>query len=277
MFVGAATSLVVGEAQVVSADRNDAASAAADAGLRYAQARLSEDYLWRGDGSGLVVDMPDLAVREDRGNVIGVLRAPGGEFAQFRIRFNYQDGGGEHGDGLLDPTTLVMDQPFVSINNLIGGAAVPVPRASGAGGRVLAEDIDSAAYEVPPGTACLLVEGRAGPGLRELNTTNLNPTVTGGRVNSRVVEAYFRATNPPGADAAVMAADDADFDLGNGNGLVTVTNHSDQGNPRVRSKAAIRVSGGNLSENYVSPDGETRSQSGGLQANYNSAQGHCPQ
>jgi hypothetical protein len=263
MLTTAAISLVTSDQRASSKlTGNDAALKAADAGLRYAQARLGEDPSWRGDGNTLVVNTPDLAVRENYGNVIGAIRATGGEWAQFRIRFNYQDDAVGNQDGLPDPVMWV-DNPFVSINNVLGGAAAPVPRADGANFAVT--PASQTPYEVPLGTVCVLVEGRAGPALRQLDSTNLDPPLAAGHgVTRRVVEAYLRVNSVPNTDAAAMAAGNIQVDLNTKE--MTVEDDS-AGVPRLRSKSEISVNGG-AATNLKADNGETQSGSGNLTANY---------
>ena len=232
---------------------------AAESGLRYVQARQAADYNWTAN-DGLVVDTPEMVVREDEGNIVGIIRTEEGDFAQFRVRFNFQDGNGG-GDGRPDPTALNIDSPYVSINNLRGGSSRSVPRADGAGYSVTTSSV--ANYEVPPVTACVIVEGRYGPGLA-LDAGNVNPTRQG-KVTTRVVEAYLEAPPPPGGDSAAMAAGDIEFGLQGGQS-VTLSAKDDDLASRLRSRANISVTGGG-SPNLTSTNGETYTVDGSLSAN----------
>lgn len=242
----------------------DSALKAAESGLRYAQARLGANPLWRGDGNGVIVNSPDLIVEEHEGNVIGILRASDGEWSQFRIRFNWQDDGSGDLDGFPDPVaTSRVDIPYVSYNNTAGGSSAEVPRADGPGHSVTPNS--PRPYTVPTGTACLLIEGRAGRGLA-LGPGNLNPSVApGGQFSSKIVESYLRVKGQPGADAAAMAAGDIVAKL-RSEEKVTVSSKS--GPPRVRSKAQVKVENGNAQENYVSNQGEVHAQDSDLHANF---------
>jgi len=271
MLVGSALSLLKGSALGGSASDNDRALLAADSGLRYVQARLAENYNWRGDGNAVVVNRPDLWVREDNGNVVGLLRAPGGEWLQFRVRFNYQDDAAGNQEGLDDPSSVMaINSPYVSVNNILGGSPAAVPRADGPNYAVLATSAQP--YTVPAGTACVLVEGRAGPGLRDLSPTNPNPAtgVLARRIATQVVESYLRAASVPGADAAAMGAGDITTKFPAGVGVLTVKSKIKNGTPRVRSKGKIKVEGGDGKENYKSDDGETYASDGVLNALYDS-------
>lgn len=269
MLVGSALSLLKGTALGGTASDNDRALLAADSGLRYVQARLAENYNWRGNDNAVVVDRPDFWVREDNGNVVGLLRPAGGEWVQFRVRFNYQDDSAGNQEGLPNPAALTINSPYVSVNNILGGSPANVPRADGPNFSVLASS--ATPYTVPAGTACVLVEGRAGPGLRDLSPSNPNPAsgVLARRIATQVVEAYLRAAAVPGADAAAMGAGDVTGKLGVG-GVFEVKSKVKNGTPRVRSKGLIKVEGGDGKENYKSDDGETYASDGVLNALYDS-------
>jgi hypothetical protein len=262
LFIGASLSLSIGNLKANNAD-SQSAMFAAESGLRYVQARLSEDYSWNPDG-GLVVDTPEMVVREDNGNIVGIIRADGGGFAQFRIRFNYQDDSQGDADGQPD-SALVVDSQFVSVNNLLGGSPFPVPRADGPGNSVSPSSLRS--YEVPAATACVIVEGRFGPGL-SASSTDLNPQ-TNGKVTTRVIEAYLEAGPGPGADAAAMAAGDIVFDIESSE-PVKLEGKTKEIVSRIRSRGQIEVQGPG-SPNIMAPDeGETYTSNGSLQAQPNS-------
>lgn len=244
----------------------DAAMKAAESGLRYAQSKLCENPAWRGDDNGITVQEPDLVVEEQDGNVVGILRSPQGAFSQFRIRFNWQDGTQAGTDGFNDPpANFVVDHPYVSINNIPSGSPQDVPRADGPGFSVTGTS--QRPYQVPHGSACLIVEGRTGSGLAALGPSNLNPPVAPGGVTSRVIEVNLRVGQQPGADAAAMAAGDVTGTLSN-NGSSQFTVSSKSGVPRVRSKKTVEITGGDSSANYLSPHGEVHSQDGQLHANF---------
>ena len=253
------------------ADRENALKAA-ESGLRYAQSRLAENYTWRGDANAVVVDTPDLFVREDNGNVIGLLRFSGGEFAQFRLRFNFQDDSDASREMLSDPSVeMWINNDLVSLNNLRGSSPLDVLVGDGTAGSVTADS--AVRYQVPGGAVAVLVEGRAGPGLRDVARTNLDPSSPlGSKVSVRTVEAILRPTGS-GSDpsvhlAAGMAADDLIIDLGAD--PLTVQDLAPGGVPRLRSKAEISVAGGPSGNNFIADEGETYSASGSIDARFDS-------
>lgn len=263
LFLGAALRLSLGnlKANDVAGQR---ALFAAESGLRYVQARLASDYTWDLDG-GLVVDTPELAVYEDRGNIVGVVRTSEGDFAQFRVRFNFQDDAQADTDGFVDPGLYSVDSPYVSVNNILGGSPRMVPRADGPGFSVMATS--PRPYSVPAGTACVVVEGRYGPGLRSLSTAELSPPVTG-QVTTRVLEAYLEADTLPGADSAAMSAGDMSFEVEPSEYVTLSAKDANQAS-RLRSRAMIEVVGG-ASPNLVSTNGETYTVDGSLAADASS-------
>lgn len=251
MVFVAAVALIPGQ-QAASRNlyENRAAAQAAEAGMQYAQARLQERPTWRGDGDGTTPTFsfvsPDgnLAVEENNGNVLGYVRTAGRQLdMQFRIRFNYYDGAvGSAGDAdqLNDPP-LFLDTPYVSVNNLAGSASIPVPRAVDSGGVFRVTPASPMPYDAPRFTACILVEGRAGQGLRDQWAGGLNPNPNpGNRLVVRTVqEAYFRRGNIAGLDAVAYSG----LDIGaNTLGQVRVSSASGSDIPRVRSNGNVAVS-----------------------------------
>ena len=246
-------------------DGNEALKAA-ESGLRYAQSKLSANPSWRGDDNGVTVQQEGLVVEEDNGNVVGIIKINGDSYSQFRIRFNWQDDAGDDADGLVDPAGRNhLDIPYVSVTNARGGSPLPVPRADGPDFSVTEDS--SSPYDVPAGTVCVIVEGRSGPGLSQLDDKNLNPGEVNAAVTTRVLEAYLRVAKLPAANAAAMAAGDLLAELPDeGDKKSQVLVGSATGVPRVRSKGEVTVEGGNADDNYVSPDGEVYSRDGTLNA-----------
>lgn len=260
LFLSAGLRLSMGNLKA-SDTKGQQALFAAESGLRYVQSRMASDYGWTADG-GQVVNTQDMVVEEHDGNIIGIIRCKDGTFAQFRVRFNHQDDGVGNADGMPDPGNFWIDSPYVSVKNLLGGSKRPVPRADGPNFSVT--PTSATPYDVPPGSNCVIVEGRSGPGLSSLSATNLNPTPSG-HVSTRVVECYLEGANIPGADAAAMAAGDIDFDL-YANKAVTLSAKDKKQVSRIRSRGQIEVTGG-ASTNLVSENGETYTQNGSLGAN----------
>ncbi|GMU54803.1 MAG: hypothetical protein AMXMBFR33_39490 [Candidatus Xenobia bacterium] len=245
------------------------AQRAAESGISYALSQVRQNPAWRGNRNQVTINSADLYVQEDQGNVVGLVRAPDGSWSQFRLRFNYQDGS-PGADGLDDPALTIQNQ-FVSINNLLGGASAPVPRADGPGSSV--GPGSPTAFSVPIWAVSLAVEGRAGPACNQLNPGNLNPNL-GSAVASKVVEAVYQIPDmgPQVQESGSMSGKDFLALLPAGSGAVNVTSNSSS-TPRLRSKGEAKVTGGAV-PNYVSPDGEVRIGSAtnpSLQANYTAA------
>lgn len=257
MFVGAALGLGPGN---MASSRQTAmrsqARRAAESGIQYALSQLKADPNWRGDKNTVTVSRPDLRVEEDNGNVIGVVQSPDGSWSQFRLRFNYQDGGAD-AENLPDPT-LTIDHPYVSVNNLLGGTPAQVPRADGPGYSVTAGS--ARPFAIPLWAVSLAVEGRAGS--PQLSPANPNPSNLPGA--SRVtLEAVYQVPDmgPFVKEAAVMAANNLQAVLGV-DGKLVVTSAKEGRAPRLRSKAGVGVMGGDSSENYQSLGGRVATASG---------------
>ena len=260
LFVGAALKLSIGSLQANSG-RERQAVFAAESGLRYVQTRFAADYNWDADG-GLVVNEPDLIIREEKGNIIGLLRTPEDDFAQFRVRFNHQDDASVASDGRSDPpSSFIIDSQFVSVNNLLGGAALSVPRADGPNWSVTASSPKP--YKVPGSAACVIVEGRYGPGLGNLSSSNMNPKIQGS-VSTKYVEAYLETTGMEAANSAAMSAGDMLFDL-KGSSTLTLSAKEENALSRVRSRSSIKLTGGG-SPNLKAEDAEAFTKSGTVQA-----------
>ncbi|MCA9793333.1 MAG: hypothetical protein KC910_16100 [Candidatus Eremiobacteraeota bacterium] len=222
-----------------SANRT-AARQAADSGLDYALHRLRENPGWHGDGDAVVVDTPALTVIEQTGNVIGLIRQPDGQVSQFRIRFNFQDGPAG-GDGWNDPAPAqTIDNPYVSLNNMTSGNPVPLPRADGPGWSV--SDSAVGPTSVPRRAVAVLVEGRAGKGLRGLTSADPNQAPRG-PVSTAVVEAvYHVGLNQDVTSAALMAGSNIDLTVAqDGYALVSLYGAKEGDRPRLRAKGSVSV------------------------------------
>jgi hypothetical protein len=265
MVVGA--SLTLGPANV-SAGANLAdslrARQTAESGLQYAISRLRLQPDWKGDGNQVTVNTPDMFVREDNGNVIGLLKAPAGNWSQFRLRFNYQDGAGA--EGLNDPAQFVFQSPYVCVNNLLSSNETTAPRADGPGASV--QTNSARPYTVPRWSVLMAVEGRAG----RIGATPSSPEGTTGGFTAVSLEALLQVPglmSQSDLDAAAMVAGNFSSSVA-GAGKVQVDGKSGRV-PRLRSRGNVTVSGGS-SPNYISPLGKVTSQTGALAATYNAAQ-----
>lgn len=262
MMIGAALTIMRSTAGISgSAQENQAALYAAEAGMSYARTRLQERPSWRGDGDGstttvTVVRTSDdrLIVTEDNGLVVGYIKSPSGLNAQFRLRFNYHDGTGG-GDNLDDPSVL-LPGPYVSVNNLANPTSAPVPRAVDNGSVWEVTASSPMPYDCPKYCANIYVEGLAGPGLREqlANPANPNPLPGPGRVVSRMTEANFRRKVSTISDSAIYAALDISSELIDG-GEFLVESEDSATPPRIRSNQNVLIdalSGGSATYNTPS-------------------------
>ena len=197
------------------------AQAAAQAGLEYAWNRLQESPAWRGDAtgnsSGYTISTPGLSVYEDRGNVWGLLTASDGSKSQFRIRFNYQNSGSPSQSLGAPAPSYRIDSNYVSYNNLNSATGATLFRGENTTGHPVT-GATAAPYTVPMFTCAVLVEGRAGQGLRDATPSNLNPIAGNRRVSSRVLEGSFSRPSMSNLDAAIYGGTISSF-MGSGNTL----------------------------------------------------------
>jgi hypothetical protein len=215
---------------------NQAALLAAESGIQYAMLRLRQKPSWRGNDPDGVPSGQGFYVQEDNGCVVGFLETPYGWLSQFRLRFNYYDGDGG-ADGLNDPGEFYLfKMPYVSVNNLGSSASRPVPR--GQGQNYAVTDDSDGLYQVPGFTACIIAEGRGGPGMREADLNNPEAGIDGRAVAVRVVEAYLKVDNSDSIDAAMMAAGDIEATV---KGDLALGTKDDDVPPRLRSRGAVTV------------------------------------
>ncbi len=218
----------------------ESALLAAESGLQYAITRLQSNPQWRGDDPGTVpAGTPDFSVVERNGNVFGFLRTSSGNRSLFRIKFNFEDGSGG-ADGLEDtsePENRVAS-PLVSINNLLGLSSVPARRANSNG---IGLSSDEAPYHVPRATACILVEGLAGWGVRDVDPRSPSTFGVNRVVTRRVVEAYLKVDETAGIDSVAYAGGVLDARLSD-DGVFKVSSRDDEVVPRIRSLTDVQVS-----------------------------------
>jgi hypothetical protein len=241
MYVASTFVLTQGQLGVANHSIEDQmAENTARSGVEYALARLEEDPEWRGDDNGLVVDSPDLKVREDNGNVVGLVRHANGGVSQFRLRFNYQDGNGG-ADKLDNPSEAMrLDSPHISVNNLTNPEDAPFPL--GDGSEVLS-------YRVPEQTVALVVEGRVASGFYDgFDDADLNPNPW--RIKAaRTVESFHRIAELKDDerfdDAVSMAAKDIHvnlFDSGTSDpAALRLDDATGAGQPMMRSRGNVKV------------------------------------
>jgi hypothetical protein len=205
----------------------------AEIGATYAQAQLREKSDWKGDLNKMTVDMVDLKIVEDHGNVFGWSRAADGQASLFRIRFNFQDGPAGP-DGLDDPTTSI-DSIYVSLNNIANASDMVVPRADAGTYKVTNPTVGPT--QAPRATAVVEIEGLAGTGVSAV-TSPTSPLGNGhvARKVLRVVYAASVAASP--VDASLSAGYGIDFET-ESDAVVSATAGS--GDPRIRSKRQFTV------------------------------------
>ncbi|MBI3925131.1 MAG: hypothetical protein HY319_06290 [Armatimonadetes bacterium] len=266
MFVVAAINLGVGNLGAARFSLEQwQAEQAAQSGVEYCLAQVKLDPAWRGDRNRTTVNRPDLVVKEDNGNIAGLVRTNDGRWAQFRCRFNFQDGPGGADNFPADPA-FTIDHPYVSVNNVQGTVPLDVPRADGAGHSVT--PTSAVAFKVPTWSVSLAVEGRGGLRGVDAGAPEVLYPATG---RSRIVEAVYQIAGTGGPifqEAGVMAGGSFQAELGTG--AVTVTSTSSTP-ARVRAKGQASASGGST-ENWISPGGEVRTSDSSLTADYDAAQ-----
>jgi hypothetical protein len=198
-------------------ERHDLAAAAARAGLEYALAQLAEDPEWKALANTTTVQTDAMVVREDSGNVLGWVRSDNGEWAGFRLRFNYQDGPGGP-DGLDQPAQMIASQA-ISYNNLGGSTAVPLPLGTGPDYSYTTDT----GFNVPENSVALVVEGVVGPDVSPDGAGLTSPPDskqgTQGQTVTRTLEGIYQVTGfseglPDGA--VLQAGGDSSFLLGAG-------------------------------------------------------------
>jgi hypothetical protein len=245
MVLAAAVKLIPTTLSSASSFNDDQrAIAAAQAGVRYAVARLQSDFLWAANGNTRTVDQPGMVVIEDRGNVFGYMKNAEGDVTQFRLRFNFQDGNlGQ--DNRLDPNVFV-EHPYVSVNNLTNYVSTaPVPSTGGAPDFAVPVGY-SVTYEVPSRKVFLVVEGMAGQGLRDTTPAALNPAAgTNRRVSRAYVEAIYAQSVNSGGDSVLSGGGDINiFHSGAGSSLKLEMAGGGSGDVTVRASGSLNVNGG---------------------------------
>lgn len=256
MYVASSAILTRGQYGALRQSAEDRrAEEAARSGLEYAQARLEEDPAWCGNGGGVVVDTPTLMVREEGGNVVGIVSTSDGGRGQFRIRFNHQDGPAGT-DVMVDPPSdMIVDSPHVSVNNVLNAFSVPLPLGDGPGNACQGS---VTGYPVPEFTAAIVCEGRVFEELASAGaqTANLAPD---GVEATRVIEAFYRVSDfsgeTPAQDAVTMAGRGVDMKLFNGAGSekVTMSTYQGMGPAQLRSKGDVTVT--DVDSNAATVDG----------------------
>jgi hypothetical protein len=199
--------------RTVHDENRDRAAMAARAGVDYALNQLKADYNWRATADDVTVEMDDLVIREDRGNVLGWIRTQEGSWAGFRLRFNYQDDNNGAGsvDGYDDPQYPI-ESPEVSLNNLTTNVKKKLPLGDGPGNSV---EETLSPVTVPPSTVALVVEGIVGPGLSPDSPETLAQAEATAKRTLEGIYTVSDITEGLDGDAVLMAGGHASFELGN--------------------------------------------------------------
>lgn len=218
--------------RTVHDERRDRAAQAAHAGVDYALNQLKSDFGWKADANLETVVMDDFVVREDNGNVLGWIRTENGPWAGFRLRFNHQDGTGG-GDGLEDPTYEFHSQE-VSLNNLTGSSAKPLPMGDGSGYSVSSYN---AGVQVPAGSVALVVEGIVSNGLDPSNPATLAESQS---VTSRTLEGIYTVSEVKSGTSNGDLGQMQEANLTVGDKLLAIRSSEDN-QARLRAKGELNL------------------------------------
>lgn len=242
---------------------------AATSGLEYAKSQLAKDTQWKGtDARGTTVDNGRLTVKEKDGVVIGLMRFGDGGQAQFRIRFNAQDGSGGF-DDLGDPSDdYFVDNLYLSMNNLGRSSEASFPKVR----PNFTADLSESDGKVPGRSVLLQVEGRAGKGIDGLTAAQPNAAPSG-PVTQASAQAVLKAKLPETNENSILqTAGDIRF-----SGSELHASSADSTPPAIRSKKKIkaeRSDGGGEAQLSMRGGGNVYCQDGvlGLSALYDSNQ-----
>jgi hypothetical protein len=238
---------------------------AARSGLEYARSQLARDADWKGDDPrGRTVDTASLVVEERDGNVVGKLSFSDGGKAQFRLRFNGQDGAGGF-DGRENPeSSFWIDHKLLSINNLGESSERDEPEIDDS----FAVVPDTACGQVPAHAVLLQVEGRAGPGLDALGQT-LNGQPSGYLSTAQLGSVMKLAVEQQAGPAVLQAG--GTVVVKSENPVLVGSTESDGPSLRTKQTMAIEDLVGGTGT-LTMEDGDVYTADGALSANYDSAE-----
>ena len=224
---------------------------AAQSGAQYAITRLQNNILWKADPiTAYEFKTTDFEVKEEDGNVWGILTSVNGKKSVFRIKFNCEDGDGGL-DGLRNSANKI-ESPYISTNNLGSSVpcfAYPANENGVVRGKSLKEgnktvfkpDADVTAVTIPKATCNLIVEGFSGPAVRE--ATLNKPFNKNSGYASQVVELYV-SIDPSSlnSDSVISAAGNVTTDVDQ----FSLRASEGSGSPNVRSlgNVTFNISGG---------------------------------
>lgn len=171
---------------------------AAQSGAQYAITRLQSDILWKANPSTVyTLKTGDFEVKEEDGNVWGILSSTNGKKSVFRIKFNCEDGPG--GFDNMDDSAHKIESPYISTNNLFSSVPSIAYSADKNGiiqGKTVTENgkevfkphSEAKQVTIPKGTCNLIVEGFSGPAVRDASLSK--PIDTKSSYAHQIVEIY---------------------------------------------------------------------------------------
>ena len=188
---------------------------AAQSGAQYAITRLQNDILWKANPEApYTLKTKDFEVKEEEGNVWGILSSANGKKSVFRIKFNCEDGDG--GFDNMSNSTHKIESPYISTNNLFNSVPCFAYSADNNGvikGKTVTEngkevfkpEADAKRVTIPKATCNLIVEGFSGPAVREASLDN--PIDKKSYCAQQVVEVYVSIDpNSLNVDSAISAS-----------------------------------------------------------------------
>ena len=171
---------------------------AAQSGAQYAITRLQSDILWKANPSTVyTLKTGDFEVKEEDGNIWGILSSTNGKKSVFRIKFNCEDGPG--GFDNMDDSAHKIESPYISTNNLFSSVPSIAYSADKNGiiqGKTVTENgkevfkphSEAKQVTIPKGTCNLIVEGFSGPAVRDASLSK--PIDTKSSYAHQIVEIY---------------------------------------------------------------------------------------
>lgn len=188
---------------------------AAQSGAQYAITRLQNDILWKANPeTAYTLKTKDFEVKEEDGNVYGILSSTNGKKSVFRIKFNCEDG--EGGFDNMSNSAHKIESPYISTNNLFNSVPCFAYSADNNGvikGKTVTEngkevfkpEADAKRVTIPKGTCNLIVEGFSGPAVRE---ATLNEPINKKSYYAQQVVELYVSIDPSSlnVDSAVSAS-----------------------------------------------------------------------
>jgi len=265
MMVSAGLALLPSQKVMTSTmDLNQQALTAAETGIEYARTKLQNDPGWRGNDNAVTVDEPgSLWIREEEGNIVGILWNQEGEPSLFKMRFNFHDGDNADDDDdddkdwvakdfLDDPSNeMIVRHKFISFNSLNSGNSGPVNRAEETG--IFEIEHGTSYGTVPRFSAVLFCQGYAGRGVENVGPGQLEPDPLLGKIATKTVEAYIGRDVSQYGDSVVYGAEG--INMASNNEVVIETANAEY-IPRTRSLGSMTVNNGGAADDFAMENGE---------------------